>query len=118
MNTADTIATIATLEASVDAMEATLRRMQGVITDATFVIQLTDSGALYLIADGGKFRAGSITNACCYSPERAEGAAEHVRTHSAGVFDSAKPVLHREALRREIAAGRSLIERLKNCVPA
>lgn len=108
MNTADISSSITKQIAEIDER---LERHRNVITGTPNVIQL--SPGLYLVADGDRYRGGSITGrVVCYSPERSSAAAAHVRKESAGVFDNARVMGIVEALKTERAALVEIRERL------
>lgn len=108
MNTADISTSITKQIAQIDER---LERHRNVINGTPYVIQL--SPGLYLVADGERYRGGSINGrVVCYSRERSSVAAAHVRKESAGVFDDARVMHIVDALETERAALVEMRERL------
>jgi hypothetical protein len=97
MNHADLIASLA---AEANEIDNRIDGLRSVITGTPWVIECCPGW--YLVADGDKYRGGSILGGVIqYTPERIDAAVQYVRDNSEGVFDNARKVAFRDALRTE-----------------
>jgi len=95
----------------IEGIEYAISMTEGVIDGTPWIVECCEG--LYLVAESDGFVGGSVTGAVvCYAPDQIDQVVEHVRDNSRGIFDNARKVLRRDALRSELARHVEILNRL------